>query len=896
MLTVLTGFVAYRAYLGSFAPPDHYLLFLAVGALAVAAVFPMFRLYEPQRGAGIADELRRLVFAWMLLAALTGGAIFATKMGDTFSRVWVSAWLLRRLCPDAAHCACPSGWDCAGCGCAASISATSRSWAPARWGERSPRDLTGSPWAGFNVRGFYDDDHRNAGETIAERPVWATNDRLLADVAAGTIDQVWLALPLRADARIREILTMLREHSVEVRFVPDIYSFHLLNHSMTEVAGLPVISLTETPMSGINRMVKAIEDYLLASLLFLLAAPFMLLVAIGVKLSSPGPVLYRQERVTWNGERFEMLKFRTMPVDAEAQSGPVWTRSGERRATPFGTFLRRTSLDELPQFINVLRGEMSLVGPRPERPEFVERFRQQIPGYMQKHLVKAGITGWAQVNDLRGDSDLAQRIQYDLYYIDNWSLWFDLRILMLTLWHILRAATPADRAGRLPSLAAALRPRSTARSALALFAFMLAGCLAVYVALSVPGAWFPDASTRTFAARDLTLTRGTGALDRDTLVITAVDASGLALVTANADFRSVEYPVIAWEGKGFAERADVRFLWRTDYAPGKLNSTPVTISSGRLTPVIMTKNPDWVGRITGVALAVRGPMGEPVRIEGMAAKPGGAPGQLTDRVREWLTFEPWSGTSINAITGGADVQELPLPTLLVVALVLAAAAWFALARKRHRTAALPAVLALLFVAAWLVLDAQWMWNLARQVEETRAQYGGKDWREAAPRDGGRPALPVHREGSRKNAGVAGARVRRGRRQLFQRTRRLPSLSAQRVFRSARKRPSARRGAAARRLRRRLPSARRSIQRERAEAAFRRWRARVCGGAAGRAGRRALQDPAEAWTVWRFSLASRCHGCWASRSCLRCDLRRRSAPRPAKWPGSAAPGIWLARSC
>jgi putative colanic acid biosynthesis UDP-glucose lipid carrier transferase len=134
-----------------------------------------------------------------------------------------------------------------------------------------------------------------------------------------------------------------------------------------------------------------------------------------------------------------MLKFRTMPVDAEATSGPVWTRQGERRATPIGTLLRRTSLDELPQFINVLKGEMSLVGPRPERPEFVQRFRQQIPGYMQKHLVKAGITGWAQVNDLRGDSDLEQRIQYDLYYIDNWSLWFDLRILVLTLWHILKS-------------------------------------------------------------------------------------------------------------------------------------------------------------------------------------------------------------------------------------------------------------------------------------------------------------------------------------------------------------------------------------------------------------------------------------------------------------------------
>jgi putative colanic acid biosynthesis UDP-glucose lipid carrier transferase len=208
---------------------------------------------------------------------------------------------------------------------------------------------------------------------------------------------------------------------------------------MTEVAGLPVISLTETPMSGVNRMVKAVEDYAFASLILAVASPLMLLIAIGVKLSSSGPVLYRQERVTWNGERFSMLKFRTMPVDAEAASGPVWMRQGERRATPIGRLLRRTSLDELPQLINVLKGEMSLVGPRPERPEFVERFRQQIPGYMQKHLVKAGITGWAQVNDLRGDSGLEQRIQYDLYYIDNWSLWFDLRILVLTLWHILKS-------------------------------------------------------------------------------------------------------------------------------------------------------------------------------------------------------------------------------------------------------------------------------------------------------------------------------------------------------------------------------------------------------------------------------------------------------------------------
>ncbi len=224
-----------------------------------------------------------------------------------------------------------------------------------------------------------------------------------------------------------------------MRFVPDIYGFHLLNHSLTDIAGLPVVSLTETPMSGVNRVVKALEDHVLAALLLVCTAPLLVAIAVGVKISSPGPALYRQVRVTWKGERFTMLKFRTMPTHAEAASGPVWSRHGEARTQCFGALLRRFSLDELPQLFNVLRGDMSLVGPRPERPEFVSQFRKEIPGYMQKHLVKAGITGWAQVNDLRGDSDLGKRIQFDLYYIENWSLAFDLRILTLTIWRVFRS-------------------------------------------------------------------------------------------------------------------------------------------------------------------------------------------------------------------------------------------------------------------------------------------------------------------------------------------------------------------------------------------------------------------------------------------------------------------------
>jgi putative colanic acid biosynthesis UDP-glucose lipid carrier transferase len=186
-------------------------------------------------------------------------------------------------------------------------------------------------------------------------------------------------------------------------------------------------------MIGGNRLVKACEDRVLAAFILLLTVPLFIVIAAAVKWSSKGPVFYRQKRISWNGKEFDMLKFRTMPVDAEAATGPVWAKPGEQRATKVGAFLRKTSLDEFPQFINVLRGEMSIVGPRPERLVFVEEFKDKIPGYMQKHLVKAGITGWAQINGWRGNTSLEKRIEYDLFYIENWSFFFDMKIIFLTV-------------------------------------------------------------------------------------------------------------------------------------------------------------------------------------------------------------------------------------------------------------------------------------------------------------------------------------------------------------------------------------------------------------------------------------------------------------------------------
>ncbi len=438
LLVAIVGIAAYSIHPADLAPAERYWLAALLAALATATIFPAFHLYRSHRGQGLADELRTLLTAWSLLGLIGAALLFLTKTGIEFSRVWTVLWFglgflvlvlfrialrvalraLRRRGRNLRHVAIVGAGPL---------------------GRTVAERLAAMGWTGFNVMGFYDDDAAKHGTTVAERLVVGRPEGLAKAIADGLVDQVWIALPLRAELRIREILAVLDEHSVEIRFVPDIHGFHLLNHSLTEVAGLPIISLTETPMAGVSRLAKAVEDYLLASAALVVTLPLLLAVALGIRLTSPGPILYRQTRVTWNGQPFGMLKFRTMPVDAEGTSGPVWARQGEQRATRLGTFLRRFSLDELPQLANVLRGEMSLVGPRPERPEFVEQFRRAIPGYMQKHLVKAGITGWAQVNDLRGDSDLALRIQYDLYYIDHWSLWFDLRILALTLWHILKS-------------------------------------------------------------------------------------------------------------------------------------------------------------------------------------------------------------------------------------------------------------------------------------------------------------------------------------------------------------------------------------------------------------------------------------------------------------------------
>lgn len=246
------------------------------------------------------------------------------------------------------------------------------------------------------------------------------------------VDQIVIALPLEESNFLPDIIEQIGDEIVDVKIIPDLYRFVSLGGSIEEFEGLPVIGIQGSPLEGAGLVVKRIFDICFASLLLVLFAPVMCSAAILVKLTSRGPILYRQERLSLDGTPFNIIKFRTMKIDAE-QLGAGWTTKRDPRVTFIGRILRVTSLDELPQFFNVLKGDMSIVGPRPERPVYIDEFRKRIPRYMLRHKVPAGITGWAQINGWRGDTSIDTRIDFDLYYIENWSLLLDIRILFVTV-------------------------------------------------------------------------------------------------------------------------------------------------------------------------------------------------------------------------------------------------------------------------------------------------------------------------------------------------------------------------------------------------------------------------------------------------------------------------------
>lgn len=293
-----------------------------------------------------------------------------------------------------------------------------------------------SPHLGYRVIGFVNGQERE--REIAGVPVLGSQAELARILAENRVDDVVIALPEATHDQLLDMISICESHHASVRIFPDLFQIIASELTIGDLDGLPLLAVRDVALRGWKLTLKRAMDIVVSAVGLMVLSPFMLLTALLITLTSKGPVFYAQERVGLDGKPFPMLKFRSMRVDAENDTGPVWATKDDPRRTRLGTFLRQTSIDELPQLINVLVGDMSLVGPRPERPIFVEQFKQVVPRYMERHQEKAGMTGWAQVNGLRGDTSIVERTKYDLYYIENWSLLFDIKIIVRTFFNAFR--------------------------------------------------------------------------------------------------------------------------------------------------------------------------------------------------------------------------------------------------------------------------------------------------------------------------------------------------------------------------------------------------------------------------------------------------------------------------
>ena len=291
------------------------------------------------------------------------------------------------------------------------------------------------PEMGFKIVGFLTTQEGKVGTLIDGYPVLGLLDDVSEHIKEYGVDKLFITLPMKSQDHFERVLFNLGEESVDIKVVPDLLQYMSLSGGVDNFDGLPIINLTESPLYGWNIVFKRVTDMVISFLAIVITSPLMILIALFIKLESRGPVFFVQERVGLDRKVFKMYKFRSMKIDAESVSGPVWAIENDNRRTRLGALLRKVSLDELPQFFNVLTGDMSMVGPRPERSVFVEDFKKSVPHYMLRLKMKAGITGWAQVNGWRGNTSLEKRIEHDLYYIKHWSLLFDIKILMKTLWN-----------------------------------------------------------------------------------------------------------------------------------------------------------------------------------------------------------------------------------------------------------------------------------------------------------------------------------------------------------------------------------------------------------------------------------------------------------------------------
>jgi len=434
-LVIGLAFLAFFHKFHTLQLPSAYQNTLWLSLLVVAACFHQYQLYSAIRGRSLWSYLVSVSLALVTSMALIGLLAFFTKAAVILSREWFLRWALYAwIALIISRCLL---W-------VVMWLFRKQGWNPRRivvignnpLAVQLVQDMQHTLGNGFQVIAFID-NHAASSQTTTQIPVRKMPHCLVKWLRLTRVQEVWIALPLSEEAEIKALLVPLREAYVTVRYVFDLFGMSLHQHSMTHISGFPVVNLLTTPLSGANRVVKWVEDMVLATLITILISPVLLCIALAVRLSSEGPILFKQKRHGSNGEEITVYKFRTMYLHQEVAGQVTQAKKNDARITSVGAFLRRTSLDELPQFFNVLQGRMSIVGPRPHAIAHNEHYRNQIESYMQRHRVKPGITGWAQVNGFRGETDtlekMQRRVECDLYYIENWSFWLDLRIIFLTV-------------------------------------------------------------------------------------------------------------------------------------------------------------------------------------------------------------------------------------------------------------------------------------------------------------------------------------------------------------------------------------------------------------------------------------------------------------------------------
>ncbi len=446
VVVILAAILSYELYLVDFleALDGKYVVGIVLAALLTANIFPLFGLYDEQHWRNWFRQLLRPLVAWAVVGGLLIAAAFVAKVSTDFSRGWVILWFVAGY---AGFVLVRLGlglllarWQEIG-----RLTKTVAVVGAGRVGARLIAHLGRASDRELSLIGVYDDVAPAQAQPVAGLDYRGTIDTLLADARRERIDMIVLALPWSEEERIVEILKRLWTLPVDIRLAPDMIGYQLTHCSFGTLGDVPVLNVFDRPLSDEKLVLKRLEDFGLACLMLVAFAPLMLLIAAAIKLTSPGPALFRQPRYGFNNTLIEVFKFRTMRIHEARPGELVQASQNDPRLTPIGGFLRRTSLDELPQLFNVLNGSMSLVGPRPHangtRAANVP-FEEAVQEYAARHRVKPGLTGWAQVNGWRGETDtlekIQRRVEHDLFYIENWSLRFDLKILLMTVSEVLR--------------------------------------------------------------------------------------------------------------------------------------------------------------------------------------------------------------------------------------------------------------------------------------------------------------------------------------------------------------------------------------------------------------------------------------------------------------------------